>query len=94
MDDSHRMGCERAKKALTLVSSTKIEVESAHEGIDFSVNLSRAKFDELASSVTAKTTSVVEAALANAAVAPADLSQVLSPYFRHRSQKALDPRVQ
>ena len=73
------MGCERAKKTLTLSSSTKIEVESAHEGVDFSVALSRAKYDELTSSVTAKTTSVVEAALANAAVSPADLSQVLSP---------------
>ncbi|KAJ1493958.1 heat shock protein 70 family [Baffinella frigidus] len=72
-----RVGCERAKKQLTLISSTKIEVESAHEGIDFSVSISRAKFDELTSSVTAKATSVVEAALANAKVTAADLAQML-----------------
>jgi len=61
-----RVGCERAKKQLTLVASTKVEVESAHEGIDFSAALSRAKFDELTAAVTARTSTVVAAALQDA----------------------------
>jgi L1 cell adhesion molecule like protein len=39
--------CERAKRYLSSSMSTTIDVDSIHQGIDFSVNLNRAKFEEL-----------------------------------------------
>jgi L1 cell adhesion molecule like protein len=42
-----RTQCERAKRYLSSSMSTTIDVDSIHQGIDFSVNLNRAKFEEL-----------------------------------------------
>ncbi|EKX42565.1 heat shock protein 70-like protein, partial [Guillardia theta CCMP2712] len=48
-----RSGCENAKRQLSQTASTRVEVESAHEGLDFSQNLSRAKFEEMVSVISA-----------------------------------------
>ncbi|CAK9115986.1 unnamed protein product [Durusdinium trenchii] len=42
-----RTQCERAKRLLSTQTSVTIEVDSLHEGNDFSIRLSRAKFEEL-----------------------------------------------
>lgn len=42
-----RTQCERAKRQLSSQTSVTIEVDSLHEGHDFSVKMSRAKFEEL-----------------------------------------------
>eukprot|EP00747_Dinoflagellata_sp_TGD_P165656 gnl/TRDRNA2_/TRDRNA2_187253_c0_seq1.p1 gnl/TRDRNA2_/TRDRNA2_187253_c0~~gnl/TRDRNA2_/TRDRNA2_187253_c0_seq1.p1 ORF type:complete len:690 (+),score=190.86 gnl/TRDRNA2_/TRDRNA2_187253_c0_seq1:36-2105(+) len=42
-----RTQCERAKRQLSSQTSVTIEVDSMHEGNDFSMRLSRAKFEEL-----------------------------------------------
>ena len=42
-----RTACERAKRTLSSVTSTTIEVDSMMDGIDFSAKISRAKFEEL-----------------------------------------------
>jgi heat shock protein 1/8 len=42
-----RTACERAKRTLSTSTATIIEVEALHEGIDFLLNVSRAKFEEL-----------------------------------------------
>jgi L1 cell adhesion molecule like protein len=42
-----RTACERAKRTLSSVTSTTIEVDSLMDGEDFSLKVSRAKFEEL-----------------------------------------------
>lgn len=42
-----RSQCERAKRTLSSVTSTTIEVDALFEGTDFSEKISRAKFEEL-----------------------------------------------
>jgi L1 cell adhesion molecule like protein len=42
-----RTACERAKRTLSSVTSTTVEVDSLMEGEDFSMKISRAKFEEL-----------------------------------------------
>mmetsp|Transcript_19001 Transcript_19001/g.47541 ORF Transcript_19001/g.47541 Transcript_19001/m.47541 type:complete len:637 (-) Transcript_19001:692-2602(-) len=42
-----RTQCERAKRTLSANTNATIEIDSLAEGIDFSCNLSRAKFEEL-----------------------------------------------
>jgi L1 cell adhesion molecule like protein len=39
--------CEKAKRALSSGTSAQVEVESLFEGTDFSMSISRAKFEEL-----------------------------------------------
>merc|ERR1712216_974929 len=42
-----RTQCERAKRTLSASMSTTIDVDSIHNGIDFSITVNRAKFEEL-----------------------------------------------
>jgi len=42
-----RTQCERAKRQLSSQTNVTIEIDSMHEGIDFSMKLSRAKFEEI-----------------------------------------------
>jgi len=42
-----RTQCERAKRTLSASMSTTIDVDSIHNGIDFSITINRAKFEEL-----------------------------------------------
>lgn len=42
-----RRQCETAKRTLSIQKSTTIEIESLHQGIDFSLPLTRAKFEEM-----------------------------------------------
>ena len=42
-----RTSCERAKRTLSNANSTKIEVDSLFDGIDFEMTITRARFEEL-----------------------------------------------
>ncbi|GJW43534.1 putative heat shock protein 70 family protein [Tanacetum coccineum] len=42
-----KVTCEKAKRDLSLTTQTFIQVDSLYEGIDFSIRLSREKFEEL-----------------------------------------------
>ena len=42
-----RTACERAKRTLSQATQTLIEIDSLYEGIDFSVTVTRARFEEL-----------------------------------------------
>ena len=42
-----RTACERAKRNLSSTTQTSIEVDSLFDGVDFTANLTRAKFEEL-----------------------------------------------
>ncbi|GKA37537.1 putative heat shock protein 70 family protein [Tanacetum coccineum] len=42
-----RFACEKAKRILSSTTRTSIELDGLHEGIDFLIKISRAKFEEL-----------------------------------------------
>ncbi len=42
-----RTQCERAKRILSSVAQTSIEVDALAESEDFNLNINRAKFEEL-----------------------------------------------
>ncbi|XXG54732.1 hypothetical protein AAC387_Pa03g2538 [Persea americana] len=42
-----RTACEKAKRVLSSVSETTIEIDCLHDGVDFRSNITRALFDEL-----------------------------------------------
>jgi heat shock 70kDa protein 1/2/6/8 len=50
-----RTACEKAKRTLSAASSTVIEVDSLHDGIDFNIQLSRARFEELTNELMKRT---------------------------------------
>jgi heat shock protein 1/8 len=58
-----RTACERAKRILSNATSTTVEVDSLLDGIDFSEQLTRAKFEDLCGDLFAKTIQPVEEAL-------------------------------
>ncbi|EPQ26774.1 uncharacterized protein PFL1_06905 [Pseudozyma flocculosa PF-1] len=42
-----RSACERAKRTLSSVTQTTVEVDSLFQGVDFSANITRARFEEI-----------------------------------------------
>ncbi|KAD6120321.1 hypothetical protein E3N88_11592 [Mikania micrantha] len=46
-----RFACEKAKRILSSTTQTSIELDCLHEGIDFSMKFTRAKFEELNSNL-------------------------------------------
>lgn len=42
-----KTACERAKRALSSSTTTSIELDSLHEGIDFATSITRARLDEM-----------------------------------------------
>ncbi|KAJ1256036.1 hypothetical protein BS78_K099800 [Paspalum vaginatum] len=42
-----RTACERAKRILSFTAQTTMEVDALHDGIDFSTNITRSRFEEL-----------------------------------------------
>ena len=68
-----RNSCERAKRILSSATETTIEVDSLAEGIDFFIKLTRAKFEELNSSIFRRTLAPVEQVLIDSKI---DKSQV------------------
>lgn len=61
-----RSACERAKRTLSSVAQTTVEVDSLFQGEDFSANISRAKFEEINSSLFKSTIDPVEKVLKDA----------------------------
>jgi len=58
-----RTSCERAKRTLSQATQTLIEIDSLYEGIDFSVTVTRARFEELCMDYFKKTLAPVEKVL-------------------------------
>ncbi len=68
-----RRQCETAKRTLSSQKSTVIEIESLHQGIDFSLPISRAKFEELNMDLFKKTIDPVRQVMSDANM---DISKV------------------
>ncbi|GJX11249.1 putative heat shock protein 70 family protein [Tanacetum coccineum] len=61
-----RFACEKAKRILTSTTQTSIELDCLHEGIDFSMRFTRAKFEELNMTLFDKCIKTLEECLKNA----------------------------
>eukprot|EP00602_Paraphysomonas_sp_CaronLab_P006907 CAMPEP_0185023668 /NCGR_PEP_ID=MMETSP1103-20130426/6313_1 /TAXON_ID=36769 /ORGANISM="Paraphysomonas bandaiensis, Strain Caron Lab Isolate" /LENGTH=700 /DNA_ID=CAMNT_0027556363 /DNA_START=13 /DNA_END=2115 /DNA_ORIENTATION=+ len=72
-----RRQCETAKRTLSSQTAARIDVESLHQGIDFSLTISRAKFEELNADLFKKTLSPVQRVLSDAGMKKKDVHQVV-----------------
>ncbi|KAF7153504.1 hypothetical protein RHSIM_Rhsim01G0035800 [Rhododendron simsii] len=63
-----RTACERAKRTLSSVTQTTIELDSLHEGIDFYLKITHARFEELNMDLFRKCMEPVEKCLRDAKI--------------------------
>ena len=68
---------EKAKRDLSSVIQTKIEIENLVEGLDFKETLTRAKFEELCADLFKKTLEPVEQALKDAGKKKTDIDEIV-----------------
>ena len=71
------IAAERAKKNLSSSTTTTIEVESLIDGIDYSINLSRAKFEQLADSFFQKSMEPIGKVLGDAKKSKGEIDEIV-----------------
>ena len=72
-----RTQCERAKRLLSTQTSVTIEVDALHEGIDYSIRVSRAKFEELCLDYFKKAMEPVEQCLKDSNLPQKSISDIV-----------------
>jgi len=72
-----RTACERAKRTLSSSSQTTIEVDSCFDGIDFFLNITRAKFEELCADLFRQTMDPVDRVLRDAKIAKGSVHEIV-----------------
>ena len=72
-----RTACERAKRTLSSAAQTTIEVDSAYEGIDFYINITRAKFEELNADLFRGTIDPVDRVLRDSKIAKGSVHEIV-----------------
>ncbi|CAM9863508.1 unnamed protein product [Scytosiphon promiscuus] len=72
-----RRQCELAKRTLSSQTQATITVEALHDGIDFSLPLTRAKFEELNQDLFKKTLDPVSAVLKDSGLSKSDVDEVV-----------------
>nr|CCA20828.1 hypothetical protein SORBIDRAFT_01g039390 [Albugo laibachii Nc14] len=72
-----RTACESAKRMLSTSTTASIEVDSLFEGIDFSLTVTRAKFESLNEELFKRCEETVLKVLADAAMKPGDISEIV-----------------
>jgi len=72
-----RTACERAKRTLSSAAQTTIEVDSAYDGIDFYINLTRAKFEELNADLFRGTIDPVDRVLRDSKIAKGSVHEIV-----------------
>jgi len=72
-----RNQCEQAKLTLSSYPSTTITVDALFEGIDFSLQITRAKFEDLCSDLFIKCIKPIEDALSDVKMSKADIDQIV-----------------
>lgn len=72
-----RTAAERAKRALSSSTSTYIEIDSLYEGVDFSVQLTRARFENLNMDYFRNCLKPVEKVLKDAKVSKGEVDEVV-----------------
>ena len=69
--------CENAKKTLSSATMATVEIDSLHDGIDFSSTISRARFESLCVDLFKKTFDPVERVLKDAKVSKNDVHEIV-----------------
>ncbi|KAL7585337.1 hypothetical protein Lser_V15G42838 [Lactuca serriola] len=72
-----RFACEKAKRILSCSTQTSIDLDCLHEGIDFSMKFSRAKFEELNMCFFSKCIETVETCLSDAKMKKSCVNRVI-----------------
>uniref|UniRef100_A0A251UVB3 Putative heat shock protein 70 family n=1 Tax=Helianthus annuus TaxID=4232 RepID=A0A251UVB3_HELAN len=72
-----RSACEKAKRIMSSTIQTSIELDCLHEGIDFSMKFTRAKFEELNKGSFNKCIETVEACLSDVNLTKSWVEQVI-----------------
>jgi heat shock 70kDa protein 1/2/6/8 len=72
-----RTACERAKRTLSSAAQTTIEVDSAYDGIDFYINITRAKFEELNADLFRGTMDPVDRVLRDSKIAKGSVHEIV-----------------
>ncbi|EWM26556.1 luminal binding protein [Nannochloropsis gaditana] len=72
-----RRECEKAKRALSVQTQTNIEIEALSQGIDLSLPISRAKFEELNLDLFKRTLAPVAQVLKDAGMSKEEVDQVV-----------------
>lgn len=71
------IAAEKAKKTLTVASTTTVEVDSLLDGVDYTCQLSRAKFDQICQTFFEKVLEPLDQALKDAKMSKADIDDVI-----------------
>ena len=69
--------CEAAKRTLSSSTSANIEIDSLFDGDDFSIKISRAKFDELCRDIFHKTLEPVTKVLQDAKMSKSEVDEII-----------------
>ncbi|CDO54176.1 hypothetical protein DV451_003622 [Geotrichum candidum] len=72
-----RTAAERAKRSLSSVSQTTAEIDSLAQGEDFSINITRARFEEINSALFKSTLAPVEQVLKDAKIDKSKVDEVV-----------------
>lgn len=72
-----RTYCEKAKRNLSASASSSIEVDSLYEGIDFSINISRAKFESLCNDIFTKCLDPIDQVIRDAKTSKSQIDDIV-----------------
>ncbi|XP_076914042.1 heat shock cognate 70 kDa protein-like [Bidens hawaiensis] len=72
-----RFACEKAKRILSCATQTSIDLDFLHEGIDFSIKFTRAKFEELNMDLFNKCIETLETCFSDAKMKKSCIDQVV-----------------
>ena len=72
-----RSSCENAKKTLSSSTQASIEIDSLFEGIDYSCNITRAKFEALCSELFRKTFIPVEKVMKDSGLSKSKIDEIV-----------------
>lgn len=72
-----RTACERAKRTLSSVTQTTVELDALHDGYDFNSTLTRARFEELCSDLFRKCMDPVDKVLRDAKIDKSKVDEIV-----------------
>lgn len=72
-----KIACERAKRTLSSVVQTTIDIDSLYDGIDYSINISRSKFEGLCMDLFKKTLEPVEKVLLDSQLDKSKIDEIV-----------------
>ena len=72
-----KTACERAKRSLTSVATTTLEIDSLMDGIDMNMTLSRARYEELCGDIFRRAILPVEKVIRDAKMSKSDIHDIV-----------------